>query len=123
MALFKRAWVNHFTDLAYADSRHRNETVPLVIEFDDDSVAVEPMGETNNEGELAIKLRQAPNEVRMVLNLFLSAPTEMLETALAGWSGTDRRRKDGGSKRVCALLGLPIDYDVMAVVREYFRAP
>lgn len=119
MALFKRAWFNHFTDLANRDTELRAE-ISDHRELDGDDVVIEPIGETNHCGDLVLMLAQAPNEVRMVLNLFLNAPSEILETALASWNGEDRRRKDGGSAMICKLLGLPKDYDVLSAVRNYF---
>lgn len=121
MSLFKRAWVNHFTDLSNRDTDLRHE-VSDHIELDDGEIIREPIGETGHNGDLLIMIKQAPDEVRMVVNLFLNAPAELLESALSSWSGEDRRRKDGGSAMISKLLGLPKDRDVIAAVREYFTA-
>jgi hypothetical protein len=55
------------------------------------------------------------------LNLFLSAPTEIIELALAGWKGKDKRCKTNGSKKICHMLGLPQDLDVLQLVEDYFQ--
>lgn len=119
MSLFQRAWINTFTDFAHDDSKLRM-TAPSIFDADDDNLP-EPMGEVTNDGDLAIMIRQAPREVMMVLNLFLNAPTELVEVALAGWQGRDRRCKAGGSKKICQMLGLPQDLDVMKMVEDYFQ--
>jgi hypothetical protein len=120
MALFKTAWVRHFTDLANADTQDRLVSSTEMVDADGDAHTREMVGELCTDGELATKLRQAPAEVLMVLNLFLNAPQEILELAIGGWSGQDRRCKAGGSKRINQLLGLPLDTDVMATVEAYF---
>lgn len=121
MSLFKRAWINQFTDLANRDTDQRAE-VSDFREFDGDEIVTEPIGDTNHNGDLVLMIQQAPSEVRMVLNLFINAPSEMLETALNSWNGEDRRRKDGGSRTINRLLGLPEDRDVLTLVRSYFEA-
>lgn len=118
MALYKRAWVNEFTNLAHQDTKLRAMT-PEMTETSEGGV--EPTGELYNDGHLAIMLRQAPREVLMVLNLFLNAPTEIVEVALSSWKGRDRRCKAGGSSRICQMLGLPTDLDVMKMVEDYFQ--
>jgi len=114
MALFKTAWYNHFTDLA------NNDTAERVVHQEPET-PIEQVGATDNDGALAIMLRQAPREVSMVLSLFLNAPQELLDIALASWkAGGDRRSKSGGSKQVNRLLGLPEDQDTMKQVIDYF---
>lgn len=121
MSLFKRAWINQFNDLANADTQLRAE-VSDHMELEDGEIVREPIGDLDHNGDLVLMIAEAPREVVMVLNLFLNAPAELLEAALASWNGEDRRRKDGGSGRICRLLGLPEDLDVLAIVRNYFRA-
>lgn len=116
MALFKTAWVRHFHDLATEDSERREVFCELPEE---DGVAFEGVGETDNAGALRLMVRQAPREVRMVLSLFLSAPAELLDLALKTWS-EDRRCRTNGSARICAMLGLPQDLDVMQMTADYF---
>lgn len=122
MSLFKTSWYHHFTDMANADTAQRVLVQPQVYYSEDGGeMTTDYLGDTNNEGELAVMLRQAPNEVTQVLNLFLNAPQELLDLALGSWKGRDRRCRAGGSKRICALLGLSPAYDVMKVVEDYFR--
>lgn len=124
MALFKRSWTNHFTDLANEDTQSRRVGRAVVRNSEGQEQDAEYIGETDNDGVLATMLRQAPEEVTAVLALFLNAPSEILELALASWKGEDRRMKSGGSKKICQMLGLPEDLDVMRQVEEYFhRAP
>lgn len=122
MALFKTALERRFIDLARIDVRRRSEVpLPVTRDEDDNESPFEQVGELDNDGLLAVMVKQAPREVRMVLSLLLDAPSEIVEGALAGWRASgDRRAKHGGSKHVNRLLGLPEDQDTMAQVREYF---
>jgi len=119
MALFKTAWTHQFTSFSVADSDGRFITSGA----EDDEQAPDGVGELTNDGELAVMLRQAPREVLMVLNLLLSAPTEIMDIALSSWNGQDARCKTGGSERICKMLGLPANLDVMQMVVDYFRPP
>lgn len=121
MALYKTAWFNQFTNFAHADTKLRHIITEGCLSNDDDGPSFEAAGEIMNDGALATMLRQAPREVLMVLNLFLNAPAEIVETALAGWQGRNLRRKDGGSGHICKLLGLQPGRDIMGEVEEYFR--
>jgi hypothetical protein len=121
MALYKTAWQRQFTDFANADTASRVITEMPRIRIDDDFVEYEPMGEADNEGYLAILLSEAPREVLMVMNLFLSAPQELIEIALSSWNGSDKRCKAGGSKRINQMLGLPPDLDVIKMTEDYIR--
>lgn len=117
MALFQRALTNKVHDLANAATKMSAEvpepTAPGGAPW-------EGAGELECDGELAVKLRQAPSEITQVLALFLNAPQELLDMALASWKSQDRRRTDGGSKQVNRCLGLPEGRDVMQEVRDYF---
>lgn len=117
MALYKRAWANHITDLSNEATQHRR----MVRMSDDDEVAgvFEFAGEIENDGILGIKLAQAPDDVRKVLTLMLTAPQEMLEVLLADWRGPDGRRRDGGGAKINAALGLPRGTDVYKIVHDY----
>ena len=119
MALYKRAWVNAMNDFSLKDTKWR-QAVSVHDVDEEDAHAITLVGELNNDGHLATLLRQAPREVLMVLNLFLSAPTEIVELALAGWKNDDRR-KTGSSPKICRLLGLDPDLDVMKMVHDYFQ--
>ena len=117
MALFKRAWFNHFTDLANADTERRVEG-PMPTGADGQEF--EQAGETDNDGSLAVAINQSPREVQMVLSLFLNAPQELIEMALGSWKGADRRFHDGGSEKINKLLGLPKGLDSVKLVVDYF---
>lgn len=121
MALFKTAWTRRFCDLAAADTADRVLVSENRTSMDDEEYTPDSVGELDTDGELAVKLRQAPSEVLSVLHLFLSAPQELLDVALAGWRGRDARCKSGGSAQVCRLLGLPEELDVLQMVEDHFR--
>lgn len=118
MALFKMAWHNKLTDLANDDTKLR-AMVPLLARSEDSDYEVDTVGELDNEGALGVAIRQAPKEVQAVINLFLSAPQEILDLALRGWSAKGRRKTDG-SRRICRLLGLDENLDVLALVEDHF---
>ena len=118
MALYKTSWGRTFTDFANADT-HDRVCVRNVIE-DGDAVIVQ-LGELECDGYLATLIRQAPQEVLMVLNLMLRAPQEIVAEVLGSWNGqTDARSTSNGSRRVNELLGLPLDQDSLGAVRKYF---
>lgn len=123
MALFKRAWSNELNDLANkATLARRMVAMPTMRTDDGDEVELDTVGELDNEGFLAIVVKEAPREVSAVLNLFLNAPQELIELALAGWTGNkDRRYQHGGSERLNKLLGLDPNMDVMQRVEDYLR--
>lgn len=121
MALYKVSITNSFADWSSRDTQYR-QIVTDVIEREGGvpSVTFELPGEMDNDGYLATLIRQAPEEVLMVLNLVLRAPQELLEDIFRGWNGTDARSKANGSKRINELLGLPLDQDTLGSVRRYF---
>ena len=127
MALYKTALSNAFNDWSTADTEDR-VMVYDVLKYSDhgeifEQIITEPrVGEIENDGYLATMIRQAPQEVLMVLNLMLRAPQELIEEVLAAWTGNeDPRSKANGSKRINELLGLPLDQDTLGAVRSYFR--
>jgi hypothetical protein len=118
MALFKTAWSRRFTDLSNENTEEREH---ITVAQDDEVHEMQSAGATDNDGYLATMIRQAPSEVNMVLSLFLNAPQELLEVALAGWrGGSDKRMRSGGSKHINRLLGLPEDQDTLKQVSDYF---
>lgn len=122
MALFKMAWANQFTDLANEDSRQRLCVSQNRMSREDEEVyEMEPIGETDNAGLLAIAVHQAPHEVVMVLTLLLNAPQELLELAMTSWKDSGRYGA-GGSKHINKLLGLDPAVDCLQLVEDYFRA-
>lgn len=125
MALFKTSWERRFVDLVREDARVRENEVAVDFAPSDDGegASFQAVGETDNEGELRVALRQAPREVLMVVNLLLRVPQEMLDALLAGWRGQDRRMRAGGSEHINRLLGLPLHHDTLQQVQDYFRGP
>ncbi len=121
MALFKSAWARQFVDFAHADTAREIECqIPEYRSESGEYVQVEYAGELSNGGELATAIRQAPSEVKAVLNLFLSAPQELFELAIASWRGQDKRMKNRDSKKICKMLGLDENLDVMKMTYDYF---
>jgi hypothetical protein len=121
MSLYQTSWRRAFHDFSTEDTRLRE----LELLSDGREEVHEPIGETCNEGELRVMLREAPREVKMVLELMLRAPQEILDIALAGWFPRDKRARNGisaqASARINALLGLPRDMNTLERVRDYFQ--
>lgn len=119
MALFKTSWINEFNDMSVRATAARH----LVSENDDsteeDAWVHDSIGDLDNDGLLAVMIRQAPVEVLMVLNLFLNAPQELLELAAVTWRKNGRYRNDG-DKAVARMLGLPPDSTPVSDTQRYF---
>ena len=118
MSLFKQAWANQLTDLGKQSTKHR----ALVPEPEDEAgnKMFEAVGETENAGYLAVLVEQAPREVLMVLNLFLNAPTELLELAAQAWTAQGKRRVDGNAM-IARLLGTNPNDDLIGKVHDHFQ--
>lgn len=122
MALFKTAWARHMVDLAHEDTSRRTHEISFVTEHDDeqyDAVGAQ-VGDLDNNGYVNTLVRQAPSEVRMVLNLFLNAPSEILDMMVDAWRGHGgTSTKKGRNRMVCAALGLPEETDALGNVEAY----
>jgi len=120
MALFKTAWANEFNDLSTSSTASRADSLDASVQDDDAPGSIDYLvGELDNDGHLGVLIRQAPAEVVMVLNLFLSAPQELLDLALSTWRKNGRYRADG-DKAVAKMLGLPKESKPMTATFEYF---
>lgn len=120
MALYKTALSRHATDLALKATKIKAEVPEAAFEHDEERAwSHQPVGALNTDGHLSTLVKQAPREVKMVLSLFLSAPQELLDLALAAWEGRGRRKAEG-NKLIGRLLGLPQDVDHIGSVEDYF---
>lgn len=117
MALFKTAWERRFTTLTLIDTKHRHASINT---DDGDAVDVETPGDLDNDGYLRVMISQAPREVSMVLSLFLNAPVELLDLAVAAWKDNGKRCA-GGNAHVAKLLGMPADSKPLDAVEDYFK--
>lgn len=117
MSLFKTAWFNHFTDLSHKDTNLR--CMVSSTNDEDGQLTDYIIGETDNEGALRMLIKQAPEEVRMVIQLFLNAPTELLELASTAWKDSGHN-SDKGNGLLCKLLGFQEGTDVISIVKNYF---
>lgn len=114
MALYKSSLTRHVINLAHTAEQVRRQGTAL-----DATHTTQMVGETDNAGYLKRLCSQAPQEVKMVLSLFLSAPTELLESAFNAW-GAHGHRMAGGNEHVSRLLGLPEGSKPVDAVRDYF---
>lgn len=121
MALYKSALSRELVNLANDDTAYR-EVITLVDPCGDDATMIDLLaGSEDGEGELAVTLRWAPDEVREVLTLLLNAPTELLRVFTASWAkhGSTERY---GSKLLCRVLGRPEDANLLQRVRKYLSS-
>lgn len=124
MALFKTTWSNEFHDLSTKATKARSalpfsDYMRADENGDDYSSLGDSIGETDNEGQLAVMLKQAPLEVLMVLNLFLNAPAELLELAAATWKARGHYSPDG-ERWAEKALGLKVGANPLKQTKEYF---
>lgn len=125
MSLFKTAWVNEFNDLSVKATKAR-KAIPVSqlgrVDEDGDEVVVvaDVAGSTDNDGALALMVKQAPREVLMVLNLFLNAPAELLELATATWQ-KQGKYSAGGERWVEKMLGMPSGTNPIKRTEDYFK--
>lgn len=124
MALFKTTWANEFNDLSVkATAARLIVSISALSRTDEDgdeySPFAESVGETDNEGQLAVMMRQAPREVLLVLHLFLNAPAELLELASTAWRASGRYSADG-ERWAEKALGLKVGAAPLKQTKEYF---
>lgn len=121
MALFKVAWANHLNDLSRKASRVR-ETQVLEADraIDPAERALDEIGDLDNDGKLRTMIRQAPREILLVLNLFLNAPTELLDLATRAWEQSNRKAPGADNVMVSRLLGLDPTENVLQRTHDYF---
>lgn len=117
MALYKTALSNRVTDLAAEVTKHRLQS--LTQDDECDEPVVEAVGATDNDGALRVAIEQAPNDVKLVLALMLSAPAELLEVACATFISKGRRLSQGNAL-FSKLLGLPAGSEPVTKTKEYF---
>jgi len=86
---------------------------------DDAPCRIDSVGDSDTNGMLELMVQQAPNEVRMVLNLLLKAPTELLEMASEAWRSSGKRKAEGNNM-INRCLGFPKGTDSLGKVHRYF---
>jgi DNA-directed RNA polymerase specialized sigma24 family protein len=122
MALFKTSWMNEFHDLSTKATEARRLVTEALFggeDSDGEEYRRDVIGDLDNDGSLAVMVRQAPKEVLLVLNLFLNAPQELLELAMTTWRKNGKYRADG-DKAVAKMLGLPPDSTPVSDTQKYF---
>jgi|ERR1019366_4799806 hypothetical protein len=122
MALYKISWVNDFHELSTLASKHRLEVCEHQL-LDEDSdyfnMIESVVGDTNNDGELSVMIEQAPSDVKLVLQLMLTAPVEALEMFSAIWK-QQGKKKEFNNTHLCEILGLPFKTDIVGKINSYF---
>ena len=119
MALFRTAWTNRVTDLSLQDSKRRENEAGYDDGDQPGEYTRDVLGELDNAGALTVAIKQAPEEIRRVLSLFLNAPVELLDLASQAWKSRGRK-KDHGNAMLCQMLDFPNGTDVVGIVEDYF---
>jgi len=122
MQLFKTSWTREFADLSTVNTKQRHVVSEHRLQDEDYEYSDECSllaGDFDNDGMLAIMIEQAPSEVKLVLQLFLTAPVEVLDLFSVQWKKC-RKRKEFGNQQLCEILGLPKNTDVVGIVTGYF---
>lgn len=117
MSLFQRTWLNRVHDLSRSNSAAALEVKPGLDEDGEERMVAEPVGDTECLGFVTVLIHQAPDEVRSVLALLLSAPSELLELALQSLRGKSDRSLN---RWLNDRIGLPQHHDTVARVRAHF---
>lgn len=124
MALYKTALRHRIDELANKNTRVGAVSCHITDIDDDEGVPLrqqEPVGATDTDGILSIMIKQAPREIAMVLNLFLTAPIELLEMAETAWAKSNRgAKKDDMNSFVRRMLGPEVGDRPVDAVRAYF---
>jgi len=122
MTLFKRSWMNEFNDFSSAATKHRKEVYIddlKEINFEYTFFEGVEFSELENDGELAVMIEQAPSDIKLVLQLLLSAPIEVLDMFRSAWKSRGKYN-DFGNTHLCSILGLPDKTDVVEKINNYF---
>ena len=116
MALYRTAWTNDFNDYAVLATKHRNE---VSSEMSEEAKDKQVIGELANDGELSVMIEQAPSDIKLVLQLLLTAPVEVLDMFSSVWKKRGKYR-DFGNEHLCEILGLEGKTDIVNKINKYF---
>jgi len=116
MALYRTAWTNDFNDYAALATKHRNE---VSSEMSEEAKDKQVIGELANDGELSVMIEQAPSDIKLVLQLLLTAPVEVLDMFSSVWKKRGKYR-DFGNEHLCEILGLEGKTDIVNKINKYF---
>ena len=122
MSLFMRCLVTRFADLSNlsTSSSAVNESSLSASEDDDFLFDSLPSPHTISYEFLEL-IEKAPKEVALVLSLFFSAPSEVLELAEEAWRASGRKKVHGNAF-ICSLLGLDANkIHLPSAVSKYFE--
>jgi hypothetical protein len=114
MALYKVSWINEFNDLSTSANKYK--TRYCLLEENEEEI---DQVEQDNDGRLSIMMEQAPSDVKIVLQLMLTAPVEVLDMFASMWKSKGNG-KEFGNKHLCEILGLPQKTDIVGKINSYF---
>jgi len=118
MALFKRSFINYFHAVStYATFLDSMGSIDVLMEEDNDLRLT--LGVDNNIGELILKITQAPEDVRKVIEFLLDdSPSHKAFESV--WKEQGKKKVDG-NEYICRALGYnPRKVDLISMVYNYF---
>lgn len=121
MALYKTTLTNEFNDLVAKSVKYRVEVLENKLDGYYDMLIDTVAGDSNNDGELSIMMEQAPGEIKLVLQLMLTAPVEVLEMFAGSWKQRGKT-KEFGNAHLCEILGLPKKTNIIDAFTDYFNS-
>lgn len=122
MALYRVSFVNFITNMSYKNSRSHAEVYQGSLSLNLEDVEVidffSIMGDLENNGYSRVLLRQAPSEVKSVINLMLNCPTEMFEAVRDSFFS---KKDHAGNEVLCKMLGKdPSKWNLISMVKNHF---
>jgi len=126
MALFKTAWSNEFNDLSRKASTAKiAQSFTAMARVDEDGEEVnfsaDTVGSLENDAVMILAVKQAPADVKQVLNLFCNTPTPVLEAASRAWKKAGKNNPLG-ERHVEQMLGLKPGTAPLEKVRRYLTS-
>lgn len=113
MSLFKTSWNNHFITLANKATKER--FVQSQNDDGTDSTLTNYIGDLDNNGQLTQLMQQAPDEVKQVIRLLLSAPDELAYLLQKEFN----TNKEMCNKHLCLLLNKNGSTNLIQTMLDY----
>lgn len=119
MALYKRMLYNEFVDLAKIDSCLKNQQSTCEHEGEELDYFNTIVDRSQPSAIFLLKVKDAPDELKTIINTILNAPLEVLQTVESAWSGRNKRKKYQNNM-LCELFGINKKRDIVMEIKNYF---
>ena len=119
MGKFQRAFSNHITDLAWKRTRQNEVPMPEVVSEEDGGIIEVDIITEPEAATLAVMLRQAPVQIKRVLELF-ATEVGLKRLRKHRKHTLESSRKETMNDRLCFMTGLDPDiYDLSGAIKSY----